>query len=475
MSGLHSTSSNQAGGEGVREYAAHLLNSERFRKAPVLRTLLQYLLDKVADGRTEEIKESVIAVEVFERSLAFDSRSDNIVRVQAHRLRKLLDAYYEVEGAGDPYRVSIPKGGYVPLIERRAAVADARSDADPAAGGTEPTHAAEEPSAGPPPAAERPGAFSRVTFLALASTFALGAVTALAVAAWVGAPFGVARPDADDDLRRGPLVALWGPLLPRDAKVVVSFTNPAFLWTQSGGTPVYMTYRGPISAPTGTQIQIAPDDPYVDHDIVRSRGPFFFSDSWTGTGELYAAHRLTDLFARAGKRLKAVRSRSLTYDDLHEANVIFLGSTWANELQEKFDTGETPLVCYGRERIVNRHRGAGEPAQFEPVYDPKTSELVSSYVLFTVLPGLKPQTRIFASAGIQTYGTYAAIDYLTSPAGVTELLRRFDPAGRKQLPDYFQAVIRHEMLRGEPIKESLVLVRKLERGTSSTPAVSRLP
>jgi hypothetical protein len=106
--------------------------------------------------------------------------------------------------------------------------------------------------------------------------------------------------------------------------------------------------------------------------------------------------------------------------------VIFLGSIWANELQEKSNADDTPLVCYGRERIVNRTPRAGELVQLEAVYDPKTRELVSSYVLFSVLPGLKPDTRIIASAGIQTYGTYAAIEYLTSPAGAAELLARLE-------------------------------------------------
>ena len=76
---------------------------------------------------------------------------------------------------------------------------------------------------------------------------------------------------------------------------------------------------------------------------------------------------------------------ALSSISLHEANVVFLGSTWANELQEKFNADDTPLVCYGRERIVNRQPRAGEPAEFVPVYDPKTRELLASYVLFWVL------------------------------------------------------------------------------------------
>jgi len=154
---------------------------------------------------------------------------------------------------------------------------------------------------------------------------------------------------------------------------------------------------------------------------------------------------------------------------MQEANVIFLGSTWANELQERFNAEETPLVCYGRERIANRNPRAGEPSEFLPAYDPKTRQLLASYVLFSVLPGVTPGTKVICSAGIQTYGTYAGIEYLTSAAGVSELIRRFDPAARRKLPAYFQAVIRHEVVRGEAANESLVLVRELDR-KPATPA-----
>lgn len=52
---------------------------------------------------------------------------------------------------------------------------------------------------------------------------------------------------------------------------------------------------------------------------------------------------------------------------------------------------------------------------------------MASYVLFSVLPGVTPGTKVICSAGIQTYGTDAEIEYLTSAAGVSDLVRHFDP------------------------------------------------
>jgi hypothetical protein len=460
MSGQQITLWAKSGNAEVQDYLRSLLNSRRFQKANVLRHLLQYLLSRTAEGRINEIKESVIAIDVFGRPPEFDGRLDNIVRVQAHRLRKLLESYYEAEGARDSYHVSLPKGSYVPLVHKRNEVL-----AEPEPTCTLPGEESVKSNAAPPANWQEAARRKYFTFIGLAlamiAAIALGAVSVLLIGPRLGlAPLGGAASSAGG-LRAEPLVELWGSLLSPSTPVVISFTNPAFLWAQAGAAQIYMTYRGPLSAPVGSRIDLSTHDPYVDQDLIRNHGPFYFSDSWTGIGEVLAASRLTALFSEAGKPVKVLRSRSVTSNDLREANLIFLGSTWANELQEKLNAEATPLVCYGRERIVNRQPRSGEPVEFAPAYDSATRELLSDYVLFSVLPGITPGTKIMASAGIQTRGTYAAIEYLTSTTGVSELIRHFDPTGRKKLPGYFQAVIRHEMIRGEPVKESLVLVREL--------------
>jgi hypothetical protein len=76
--------------------------------------------------------------------------------------------------------------------------------------------------------------------------------------------------------------------------------------------------------------------------------------------------------------------------------------------------------------------------------------------------GATPGTRIISSAGIDTYATWAAVDYLTSAGGVTELIRRFDPRKHLKLPEFFQAVIRSEIIRGDPANASLMLVWELD-------------
>ena len=104
----------------VRAQVDRILASAAFADAERARGFLRFVVERKLEGRTGEIKESVIAVEVLGRPSSFDSKSDPIVRVEAGRLRDRLNSYYEAEGGADPILISLPKGRYVPeFTERR--------------------------------------------------------------------------------------------------------------------------------------------------------------------------------------------------------------------------------------------------------------------------------------------------------------------------------------------------------------------
>ena len=93
---------------------AALLASGIFGRAPNLALVLNYICTKHFDGTAEQIKEYNIAVEALGRPAQFDQRSDSIVRVEAHRLRKRLREYYEGDGATHAVQIEIPSGQYAP-------------------------------------------------------------------------------------------------------------------------------------------------------------------------------------------------------------------------------------------------------------------------------------------------------------------------------------------------------------------------
>jgi serine/threonine-protein kinase len=106
--------------------------SRELRRAPALQRLLTFLGDTALAGRAEELKESVLGVEVFHRAPGYDVRADPIVRVQANRLRRKLEAYYAAEGANDYLRISLPRGAYVLALEPRATARIQVPDPSPA-------------------------------------------------------------------------------------------------------------------------------------------------------------------------------------------------------------------------------------------------------------------------------------------------------------------------------------------------------
>jgi hypothetical protein len=263
---------------------------------------------------------------------------------------------------------------------------------------------------------------------------------------------------ASNALMRPPLSALWKNVFRRDTETVVSFTNPAFLRT-SGSPRVYITYQGPLNAPNGAEANVLPGAPL--DQVMAPLGPLFFSDSWTGIGETMAMHRLTEMAADSGYHIRPVRARALTYADVRNANVIFIGSPWANDMQAKFNIELTPFQCFGTQKIVNKHPAAGEPPVWYAELNPATNELAATYAVFSLLPGAGVGTRMVSSSGIDTYSTMAALDLMTTASGVRDLMSRFGTAHRESLPEYFQAVIRTEMIRGEPAGSSIVAVRAL--------------
>lgn len=101
----------------IQGHLEKVLSSQGFVGAGRLGPFLRFLVEQTVAGEGQKLKEAVIGVEVFQRPPDYDPRIDPIVRVEARRLRKRLRDYYEGPGAGDPVRIELPKGTYVPAFK----------------------------------------------------------------------------------------------------------------------------------------------------------------------------------------------------------------------------------------------------------------------------------------------------------------------------------------------------------------------
>jgi TolB-like protein len=162
--------------DDVRRQLDRLLASAVFANAGRMSRFLRFVVAKSLAGEGERLKEYVIGVEVFDRDESYDPRLDSIVRVEAARLRSKLAEYYAGEGRDDAVVLSLPKGGYAPIVTR--------VDRPAAVNGASPTNgaaAAAIPSVLPEQAPQRLLLARRRW--ALAALLAAGAGTA-AVVAW---------------------------------------------------------------------------------------------------------------------------------------------------------------------------------------------------------------------------------------------------------------------------------------------------
>jgi TolB-like protein len=96
----------------VRAELDRILAAKGFAGAGRISKLLRYAVEKTLAGETDQLKEYVVGIEVFERDEKYDPRLDSIVRVEAGRLRSKLDEFYNTDGAASPIRISLPRGGY---------------------------------------------------------------------------------------------------------------------------------------------------------------------------------------------------------------------------------------------------------------------------------------------------------------------------------------------------------------------------
>jgi TolB-like protein/Flp pilus assembly protein TadD len=114
MLGVMSIAESEA--QTARRQLERVLASSGFARNERMARFLRFVVEQHLAGKDSELKESTIAIEVFERRPDHDLTRDSLVRTEAGRLRARLLEYYTGEGKDDPLVIELPKGGYVPVL-----------------------------------------------------------------------------------------------------------------------------------------------------------------------------------------------------------------------------------------------------------------------------------------------------------------------------------------------------------------------
>src|ERR1700722_16884953 len=93
----------------ARRQLDRVLASAGFCRNDRLARFLRFVVEQHLEGKDGEIKESVIAIEVFGRGADHDPKQNSIVRNEAARLRARLGQYYMGDGRSDALVIELPK------------------------------------------------------------------------------------------------------------------------------------------------------------------------------------------------------------------------------------------------------------------------------------------------------------------------------------------------------------------------------
>jgi hypothetical protein len=228
-----------------------------------------------------------------------------------------------------------------------------------------------------------------------------------------------------------------------------------------GGFYPYSTYYGGGGPPFSKPPAPKPAPPGV--------GPLFYFDAYTGTGEVVAAARIGQLLSAEGRSFGIERSRIVSYEEIRNSNVIFLGASLEDSILRKLPV-EADLVFHapaqqefvGSLVIQDRRAPPGQPSVYKLQRDPQNRAMEGEYALISLLPGLIPDRYIMVLAGISTIGTQAAAEFATSAESMQKLARMLaGPSSKKTASPYFQALLRVQIRDGTAAKAECLFVREL--------------
>lgn len=406
------------------QYLRHvekLANSGVLHGSESLRKLLRYLAHHAIEHPGTPLKEYQIATEEFGRPPDFDPAVDSMVRVQAGRLRTKLAEYYATEGAEDPIRIELPKGTYT-LFFHPHQPGNAHPHSDGTAGDQLP-HAT---SAGVP-----------IKWLVTVITLSVLLAASLAAIFILrrGAPLVSAE---TTEPAATSLQIFWKPFLRGPDEPWVVFSNAAFVGRPETGIRYYNPARDPKEA---------------------------VWDHYTGVGEVLAVHDLDQVFSTLHRTLRVKRGSLFSLDDAKSNDLIFVGSPSENltllELPgthefvfQRLDSGPRK----GDLAIANIHPQPGEPKFY--LASPSSGPITEDYAVIGFVPGLDPSRSVLIAAGITTFGTQGAVEYICRPDSLSELLLRLSVSDTGELKP-FEALLHVKITKGVPVEAELVSLRKI--------------
>lgn len=419
-----------------------IVHSEQFRSSEVLRRLLNFLTERSLSGEADNLKEYVVAIDGLGKAASYDPQHNSAVRIQMGRLRQRLAEYYRSEGKNDPIVVDLPKGRFRLTFEHR-------SEADVVVNvNSDPLILA--PVSIPPPATAEtePQRRSWPAFIPAS----LAAALLLCLGYLLG--HGVATRN-DAVYRAAPEVeALWTPFLDSKLPLILSIEDPLFAeirsspgvyfrdrsmneWTDVVGSVALNSLTGALK-----QSEMRP------------------SRYYTAFGEAEAAFLLGGLLRSREHALSLVRTSQLSWQQLADNNVVFVGvqNLFFNQLR---NMPIAPQLVPELNGVRDEHPAPGQPDFYADAYNTAPSEQGTVYALVTHLPGPNGKNDIESFTSNRSAGYLAAVQSFSDPQFARMIESHLKEVADGRMPRFYQVLLHIRFRDGVPTETKLVLGREM--------------
>lgn len=409
-----------------------LLESRHFKGSKRCSEFLEYAVSQALKGNLSQLKERTLGVEIFNRRVDYDTNSDPVVRATAGEIRKKIAQHYQ-ESVPGSVQIALPVGTYIPKFEFRIDPAEIipedEKTEDPRceviATGSSGGEAIRK-SKGQSPIARQ------ILGLVIVAAI-LG--SALLLHNQVAAR---SSNTAQQEDVNAALTAFWHPFVATSSDTVAVFSDVR--------SRPQMDVLGTSKSPTGI-----------------STGKMA-SPGISGVGEVMGVHALDEDFALFHRALRAKRSNFFTFDDALNENLIFLGSPLANPPLRLLQSNRSFAfqIVNGdsnqpRLALINLRPQAGEPKVF--VATPNEQPIKEDYALIVLAPGIHPEKRVLILAGITTFGTQAAAEFVSRPDLLKSLISHLKVSASGEV-EPFEAVINVKIDDEVPVDERIVTIRQ---------------
>jgi hypothetical protein len=428
---LTDTSPVVPGREEQEQILGELLASSVFGRSEQLRQMLRYVVREEMEGRGEELSEYRIAVNALGRPAGFSPEVDSTVRTRMYELRRRLEEHYRTTPGG-AWRIEVAKGSYrARFVAQRlesSVVVTAAAESTPAVVAT----------------AGRPG-YWRGVATGGGVVLAVGVIVWLLVRLWP-------MEEGERAVRQ-----VWGPLVEPQGTVSILLATAPQLWVREFGSE-------PIPAKDPPFALEVPEDPrffeWYRRTTLRDPRRLMLHPNKNSPmgGEAEAAVTLAGFLGSRGMRMEMLLGdRPSSAIEIKERNAVILGRPeYCRAAAELQPTGGL-AVRY----LPERREYAVVSTDGKEAYYRQDSGRIT-YGLATVLTqrtdvGLR---RKVLFAGVNSDGSDAAMDYLTSRLNLTELVKEL-VSKYGAVPESYQVVVKSRSSDNRTMFAERVAVRAI--------------